>query len=118
MTVPSTRSKNRRRGFFKARLASGVHFRIGAGSLRPALYHQAMADDLERVLRGLEEAEVGKALIVECRLRPLDNPMAMNGCALVVINPPASVHEPLEDANRWIVGHCGGEGGESRVWTL
>ena len=75
-------------------------------------------ETFDRFLRGLEDAEVGEALIVECRLRPLDNPMAMNGCALVLINPPAGVREPLEDANRWIVGHCGGKGGESRVWTL
>lgn len=75
-------------------------------------------ETFDRFLRGLEEAEVGEALIVECRLRPLDNPMAMNGCALVLINPPPGVREPVEEANRWIVGHCGGAGGESRVWTL
>ena len=72
-------------------------------------------ETFDRFLRGLEEAEVGKALTVECRLRPLDNPMAMNGCALVVINPPASVREPLEDANRWIVVHCGGATGHVQI---
>jgi 23S rRNA (adenine2030-N6)-methyltransferase len=75
-------------------------------------------ETFDRFLRGLEEIEPQNALIVECRLRPLDNPMAMNGCALVLINPPQGVAAPIEAANDWIVRQCGGAGGEGRVWTL
>ena len=75
-------------------------------------------ETFDRFLRGLEDAEPGPALVVECRLRPLENPMAMNGCALVVVNPPPDLREPVEAANAWIVSHCGDVGGESRVWTL
>jgi 23S rRNA (adenine2030-N6)-methyltransferase len=75
-------------------------------------------ETLDRFLRRLEDIEPGEALIVECRLRPLDNPMAMNGCALVILNPPQGVAEPIEAANRWVVRHCGDEGGEGRLWTL
>jgi 23S rRNA (adenine2030-N6)-methyltransferase len=75
-------------------------------------------ETFDRFLRGLEEAQPREALIVECRLRPLDNPMAMNGCALVLLNPPAGVATPIAAANDWIVRNCGDAGGEGRIWTL
>jgi 23S rRNA (adenine2030-N6)-methyltransferase len=71
-------------------------------------------ETFDRFLRRLEEAEAGVTLVVECRLRPLENPMAMNGCALVLINPPDDVRAPIEEANRWIVR----AGGEARAWLL
>lgn len=92
-----------------------------AGDARATILVWLPLKDLEtfdRFLRGLEEAEPGPALIVECRLRPLENPMAMNGCALVILNSPPGLRGPIEAANAWIVSHCGGSGGESRVWTL
>lgn len=75
-------------------------------------------ETFDRFLRHLEEADVAGALIVECRLRALDNPMAMNGCALVLINPPAGARTPIEEANQWVVSRCGEVGGEGRVWVL
>ena len=75
-------------------------------------------ETFDRFLRRLEEIEPSQALIVECRLRPLDNPMTMNGCALVLLNPPAGVAEPIAAANHWVVSHCGDPGGDSRSWSL
>ena len=36
-------------------------------------------------------------LVAEARLRPLTNPMKMNGCAMVVLNPPAGAQDGLFD---------------------
>lgn len=75
-------------------------------------------ETFDRFLRGLEDIEPGPATIVECRLRPLDNPMRMNGCALVLINAPAGLDSQIAAANAWIVETCGGHGGDARTWTL
>ena len=57
-------------------------------------------------------------LIAEARLRPLLDPLKMNGCAMVMINPPAGLSERLEGAAAWIAAQLGGPGASSRVWTL
>ncbi|HEX6865892.1 MAG TPA: 23S rRNA (adenine(2030)-N(6))-methyltransferase RlmJ [Caulobacteraceae bacterium] len=57
-----------------------------------------------------------RALIVEARLRPLSDPMTLNGCALVIANPPPDLQAPLTDACEWVVRACGGEGAEVKVW--
>jgi 23S rRNA (adenine2030-N6)-methyltransferase len=55
---------------------------------------------------------------VEARLRPLLDPMKMNGCALVIANPPAGVDAPLREACEWVVSILGDAGGEARLWSL
>lgn len=69
-------------------------------------------------LRRLEAGGAPDALVIEARLRPLDDPMRMNGCALVAINPPAGLEADAAAACDWVVGTCGGPGGEARVWRL
>jgi 23S rRNA (adenine2030-N6)-methyltransferase len=39
-------------------------------------------------LRRLDQAGIKRMLVAEARLRPLTDPMKMNGCAVVVLNPP------------------------------
>jgi 23S rRNA (adenine2030-N6)-methyltransferase len=74
-------------------------------------------------LRGLEA--IGRqviggegALVVEARLRGLDNPLRLNGCALVVINDPPGTEQLAREACRWVVGALGEESGSARVWRL
>ncbi len=55
-------------------------------------------------------------LVAELRLRPLTDPMKMNGCAMVMIGAPASVDEAATQAGDWIASHLGEAGGRSRVW--
>ena len=69
-------------------------------------------------LRRLEAGGAPDALVIEARLRPLDDPMRMNGCALVAINPPAEREGGARAACDWVVRACGGPGGEARVWRL
>jgi 23S rRNA (adenine2030-N6)-methyltransferase len=68
-------------------------------------------------LRDIEDADAGPALIAEARLRPLDNPLKMNGCALAIVGAPAGLDAPLEAACRWVAETLG-EGGLGRVWRL
>ena len=66
-------------------------------------------------LGDLEDAVAGPLLIAETRLRPLSDPMKMNGCALVFANAPADLAHPLEAICGWTARVCG-ETGEARVY--
>jgi len=57
------------------------------------------------------------ALVAECRLRKLDNPMKMNGCALVIAGAPAGLEGPLGEVCRWVAGLGEGEG-RGEAWRL
>lgn len=69
-------------------------------------------------LRRLEGLGERPPLVAEARLRPLDNPMKMNGCAMVVLNAPARVRHDAEAACQAVVSGLGEPGGEARVWSL
>jgi 23S rRNA (adenine2030-N6)-methyltransferase len=69
-------------------------------------------------LRRLEAGGAPYALVIEARLRPLDDPMRMNGCALVLINPPAGIEIDASATCAWVVRVCGEPGGADRVWRL
>ena len=66
-------------------------------------------------LREAEEAGAGPLTVVEARMRPLTDPMKMNGCALVLARPPADLAAELTDICSWTVRSLG-EGGQARVW--
>lgn len=68
-------------------------------------------------LRRLEDLE-RPVLIAETRLRPLTDPMAMNGCALALINPPPGMDKALAAICGWVAETLGDAGGEGRVWNL
>jgi 23S rRNA (adenine2030-N6)-methyltransferase len=68
-------------------------------------------------LRRLEELHK-PVLIGETRLRPLTDPMAMNGCALALINPPPHMDKALAAICGWVAESLGDKGGEGRVWNL
>ncbi|MBI1407147.1 MAG: 23S rRNA (adenine(2030)-N(6))-methyltransferase RlmJ [Caulobacter sp.] len=57
------------------------------------------------------------AMVAECRLRPLDNPMKMNGCALVVAGAPVGLDAPLGEICRWVAGLGEGQG-RGEAWRL
>jgi 23S rRNA (adenine2030-N6)-methyltransferase len=66
-------------------------------------------------LREAEEAGAGPLTVVEARMRPLTEPMKMNGCALVLARPPADLTAELDEICTWTVRSLG-EGGQARVW--
>ena len=66
-------------------------------------------------LGDLEDATGARCLVFETRLRPLADPMRMNGCALVLVGAPEAVVEPIEAACRWTAETLG-EAGEARIY--
>jgi 23S rRNA (adenine2030-N6)-methyltransferase len=57
-------------------------------------------------------------LAAEVRLRPLDDPMRLNGCALVVVNPPPDLPEHAAAVVGWIARTLGDAGASGRVTRL
>lgn len=72
-------------------------------------------ETFDAFLRGMEGV-APRLLVAELRLRPLTDPMKMNGCAMVMIGAPASVDAAAAQAGDWIASHLGEAGGRSRVW--
>jgi 23S rRNA (adenine2030-N6)-methyltransferase len=75
-------------------------------------------ETFDRFLRGLEGLSPPAALAVEARLQPLTDPMKLNGCALVILNPPSSIEAPLKAIAEWVVKAAGGPGGIAKIWKL
>ncbi|MEW5683844.1 MAG: 23S rRNA (adenine(2030)-N(6))-methyltransferase RlmJ [Pseudomonadota bacterium] len=73
-------------------------------------------ETLDAFLRDLED-EVGQPMIVaEARVKPLTDPMKMNGCALVQVGGP-DLQAPLAAICGW-VAQALGAGGGARVYPL
>ena len=75
-------------------------------------------ETFDSFLRGLEAMAPPAALAVETRLSPLTDPMRMNGCALVILNPPPGLEAPLKSIADWVVANAGGPGGLAKLWKL
>jgi 23S rRNA (adenine2030-N6)-methyltransferase len=67
-------------------------------------------------LRELEDATDAPLLVAETRMRPLSDPLRMNGCALVLAGRTGAMAEALETACRWTAETLG-EDGQARVYT-
>ncbi|MDB5441922.1 MAG: hypothetical protein JWP73_298 [Phenylobacterium sp.] len=68
-------------------------------------------------LGDFEDGVDAPTLVAETRIRPLTDPMKMNGCALVLVGAPADFGGPLEAVCRWTAQTLG-EDGEGRVYAL
>jgi 23S rRNA (adenine2030-N6)-methyltransferase len=88
--------------------------------------HQAVAlvwlplKDLETFdgfLRDLEDAEPGPLLVAEMRMRPLSDPLKMNGCALLLLDGPADMAGGLAAVCGWTAQTLG-RGGGARTYRL
>ena len=66
-------------------------------------------------LRDAEDCGAGILTIVEARMRPLTDPMKMNGCALVLAGTSPSVEGRLREIADWTVKSLGSQG-EARIW--
>ena len=72
-------------------------------------------ETFDAFLRAMETV-TNDLLVAELRLRPLADPMKMNGCAMVMIGAPTSVDDAAAQAGDWIASRLGEAGGRSRVW--
>jgi len=72
-------------------------------------------ETFDAFIRGLETV-TNDALVAEVRLRPLLDPMKMNGSAMVMVGAPVEVEPAIAAATAWIVERLGQPGGAARVW--
>ncbi|MDP3384223.1 MAG: 23S rRNA (adenine(2030)-N(6))-methyltransferase RlmJ [Phenylobacterium sp.] len=71
---------------------------------------------LDVFVRDLEDAcDPAPILIAEARMRPLEDPMKMNGCALGLINPPDGAQAVLQAICSAVVAET--PGGKAQVWS-
>lgn len=75
-------------------------------------------ETLDGFVRRLEAIDPPAAVIAETRLRPLTEPMKMNGCALVGLNAPAGFAEALSDISAFVAEALGGPTASAKLWTI
>ena len=56
------------------------------------------------------------ALAAELRLRPLTDPMKMNGCAMVMVGAPQSTEGAIAQITTWLAENLGDTGAKARIW--
>lgn len=64
----------------------------------------------------LEDEVAAPMLVAEARVRPLSDPMKMNGCALVLVGGP-DIAAPLQAICAWVASALG-QGGAAKVYPL
>ena len=72
-------------------------------------------DGFYGLVEGIHDS-AGRAPLVlaQSRIRPLTNPLTMNGSAMIVVNAPA-VLEPCHEISTWIADHLGSKGALGRA---
>jgi 23S rRNA (adenine2030-N6)-methyltransferase len=68
--------------------------------------------------RALAESGIRRILAAELLIRPLDNPERLNGCGLIVVNPPWRLDSDIARLAAGLAGVFGGGEGASRVREL
>ncbi len=72
-------------------------------------------ETFDSFVRSIEDIRHESMLIAEARMRPLADPLKMNGCVLVLVNFSRDVEAPVRDLIVWVVKALG-ENGEARLW--
>ena len=74
-------------------------------------------ESLDRLRAGVETVARRPGWIVEARLRSLRDPLAMNGCAMIVLGAVQTASAALSAAS-WIADNLGDTGAEARLQAL
>ena len=69
-------------------------------------------------IRRLDQAKAPNVLVAEARLRPLTNPMKMNGCTMTVVNAPAGTEQAAGEICTWVASTLGDEKARAEIWAL
>jgi 23S rRNA (adenine2030-N6)-methyltransferase len=76
-------------------------------------------ETLDGFVRRLEAiAPKPRAVISETRIRPLADPMRMNGCVLVAVGAPKGFDAELEAISQAVVETLGEPGGRTKLWRV
>ena len=73
-------------------------------------------ETLDSFLRDLEDEVAAPTLVAEARVKPLSDPMRMNGCALVLVDGP-DLAAPFAAICSW-AAQALGSGGAAKVYPL
>ncbi|HKR87514.1 MAG TPA: 23S rRNA (adenine(2030)-N(6))-methyltransferase RlmJ [Phenylobacterium sp.] len=74
-------------------------------------------ETFDAFLRDLEDAVDAPILAAETRMRPLDDPLRMNGCALVLVGDAGEAVDGLTRICGWTAETLG-DGGAARIYRL
>jgi 23S rRNA (adenine2030-N6)-methyltransferase len=103
-----------------ARLARGLrqaHRRFATGTY--LLWYPIKARAPVAAFHGeLAQGDIRRILVAELLLRPEDDPERLNGCGLVIVNPPWQFAETMRDLLGWLRGRLVPQGGRTRVEML
>lgn len=72
-------------------------------------------ETFDAFLRSVEPS-CADLLVAEARLKPLTDPMKMNGCAMVIANAPPGLDAALSPICAWVADRLGETGGKAEVW--
>jgi 23S rRNA (adenine2030-N6)-methyltransferase len=73
-------------------------------------------ETLDAFVRRLEDVEDADTTIAETRLRPLHDPMRLNGCVLAAIGAPDGFADDLETISTHVAKTLGEPGGGAKTW--
>lgn len=72
-------------------------------------------ETFDAFMRGVETV-TDDVLAAELRLRPLRDPMKMNGCAMVLVGAPHAAEPAVVEVTQWLADHLGEPGASARIW--
>jgi 23S rRNA (adenine2030-N6)-methyltransferase len=103
-----------------ARLARGLrhaHRRFATGTY--LLWYPIKARAPVAAFHGeLAQGDIRRITVAELLLRPDDDPERLNGCGLVMVNPPWRLTETLAELLEWLRDRLAPQRGQARLVTL
>lgn len=73
-------------------------------------------ETLDACVRRIEAAGPYDILVAETRLRPLIDPMRLNGCALILANAPTDAEPEIGEVCGFVAAALGDRGGGAKLW--
>ncbi|MBS0297985.1 MAG: 23S rRNA (adenine(2030)-N(6))-methyltransferase RlmJ [Proteobacteria bacterium] len=75
-------------------------------------------ETLDGYVRRLEALNLPRTVVAEARLKPLHDPMKMNGCVLTATGAPKGFEAELQVICDAVVAGLGAPGGKAKVWSV
>lgn len=108
----------RRDDYERAARAAGAAVRLNPGVTVAVWTPLKDLETLDGFLRDLKARTAGAGILVsEARMRPLTDPMKMNGSAMVIVGAPSGTAEACARVAEALVAALGEPGGQARTWT-
>ncbi len=99
------------------RAAAAVSLCIARGAAAAVWAPIKDLETLDAFTRRIEALHPATLTVAEVRLRPLANPMKLNGCAMVLVDTP-DIDAAAAEVCAWVAKVCGEPGGRGEVTRL